>query len=133
MIVDTSALIAILRAEPDAERYAQALDDATVARLSAASYVEVAAVVDSARDPVASRRLDSLLAAAGIELVAVTAEQAELARGAYRDFGKGSGHRAGLNFGDCFSYALAKHLDEPLLFKGADFGHTDVRVVHPGS
>jgi ribonuclease VapC len=126
VIVDTSALIAILRDEPEASVYAHAIESAGIRRLSAASYVEVGAVIDRAGDAIASRRVDELLAVAGIEVEAVTANQAQIAREAYRDFGKGSGHPAHLNFGDCFSYALAKTAGEPLLFKGADFQHTDV-------
>lgn len=129
MIVDSSALLAIVRAEPDAAAYARTLAEADGALLSVANYVETAIVVDAARDPVASRRLDQLLRAAGISVVAVSPEQGELARAAYRDFGKGSGHPARLNFGDCFAYALAKATDQPLLFKGDDFVRTDVAAV----
>jgi ribonuclease VapC len=132
MIIDTSALIAILRAEPDAAFYAAIIEAATIRRLSAANYVETAAVIDSAGDPVASRRFDELLNAAGVAVVAVTENQARTARQAYRDFGKGSGHRAKLNFGDCFAYALAKETGEPLLFKGDDFGHTDIQRAGGG-
>lgn len=131
MIVDTSAIIAILRGEPEARRFAEAIEAAPVRRVAAATYVEVGAVIDGARDPVASRLVDELFVAAGIVIEAVTEQQARIARDAYRDFGKGSGHPAGLNFGDCFSYALAKVTGEPLLFKGNDFAHTDVSVVHP--
>jgi ribonuclease VapC len=127
VILDTSALIAILRAEPEALAFAQAIAAAKIRRVSAASYVETAAVIDSAGDAVASRRLDELLEEAGVVIEPVTAEQARLARAAYRDFGKGRGHRAKLNMGDCFSYALAKAFREPLLYKGDDFTHTDVR------
>lgn len=126
MIVDTSALVAILFDEPDAARYAQAIETAPRRALSAASYVEAAAVVDRTGDPVVSRRLDDLLTAGSIAVEPVTVEQARLARAAYRDFGKGSGHPAALSFGDCFSYALARERGEPLLFKGDDFAHTDV-------
>ncbi len=126
MILDTSALVAILRAEPDASSYANAIESAGVRRLSAANYVEVGAVIDRAGDAIASRRVDELLAISGIGIETVTASQARIAREAYRDFGKGSGHPAGLNFGDCFSYALAKTIGEPLLFKGEDFVHTDI-------
>jgi ribonuclease VapC len=126
VILDTSALIAILRAEPEASACAEAIASAGVRRLSATNYVEVGAVIDRAGDAIASRRVDELLAAAGIEIETVTAGQARIAREAYRDFGKGSGHPAGLNFGDCFSYALAKALGEPLLFKGDDFQRTDI-------
>ncbi|MBB4665141.1 type II toxin-antitoxin system VapC family toxin [Conexibacter arvalis] len=133
MIVDTSALIAILFAEEDADRYAHAIEAAQQRAISAASYVEAGAVVDRAGDPVASRRLDELLAVAGIEVAPVTAEHGRTAREAYRDFGKGSGHPAGLNFGDCFAYALAKARGEPLLWKGDDFGHTDVTAALPAA
>ena len=132
MIIDTSAIIAILRSEPDAARFAKAIERAARRTISAATYVEVGAVIDRAGDPVASRRVDELLAAASIAIEPMTAEQARLARAAYRDFGKGSGHPAQLNFGDCFAYALAKARDEPLLFKGDDFSHTDVTPAHRG-
>jgi ribonuclease VapC len=126
MIIDTSAVMAILRAEPDAATYATAIEQATVRRLSAANFVEAAAVIDGSRDPVASRKLDDLLAEAEISIAPVTEAQAHLARAAYRDFGRGSGHPARLNFGDCFAYALAKESGEPLLFKGDNFAHTDI-------
>ncbi len=126
MIIDTSALIAILHDEPDAIDYAEALADADTRRISAANYVEAAAVIDMNRDPIASRRFDDLLREARVVIEPVTEAQASIAREAYRDFGRGSGHRARLNFGDCFAYALAKVLNEPLLFKGGDFGHTDI-------
>ena len=83
-------------------------------------------VVDSSRDPVASRRFDQIVEVAQLAVVPVTGSQATLARAAYRDYGKGSGHPARLNFGDCFAYALATESGEPLLFKGDDFGHTDI-------
>ena len=126
MIVDTSALIAILRNEQDAMSYAKAIADASIRRISAANYVETAAVIDGSREPVASRRFDDLLREARFVIEPVTESQARIAREAYRDFGRDSGHAARLNLGDCFAYALAKVLDEPLLFKGDDFIHTDV-------
>ncbi len=129
MIIDTSALIAILRNEPDALRFAEAIEAAGERRISAATYVELGAVIDGARDPVASRRVDDLLAAASIDIEPVTEEQARIARAAYRDFGKGSGHAAGLNFGDCFAYAAARATGQPLLFKGQDFTRTDIEAV----
>jgi ribonuclease VapC len=125
-VVDSSAIIAILRDEPDADRFIAALDRASDLRMSTASYVEAAIVVDSAGDPVASRRFDELVTEAGLVIEPVTQAQARIARDAYRDFGRGSGHKAGLNVGDCFTYALAKATGEPLLFKGDDFAHTDV-------
>ena len=127
MIVDTSALIAILRDEPDAEDFRSALAESADSRLSAANYLETAVVIDANRDPVLSGRFDDLVRDASLTIEAVTSEHAQLARRAYRDFGKGSGHPAGLNFGDCFAYALARATDDELLFKGSDFGHTDVR------
>lgn len=127
MIIDTSALIAILRQEPDARAFMEAIEAANIRRMSAATFVEAAIVVDGNRDPVLTRRFDELIEEAQIAIVPVTDSQATLARAAYRDFGKGSGHPAGLNFGDCFAYALAKELREPLLFKGNDFARTDIR------
>ena len=129
MIVDTSALVAIVREEPDGPRYAAAIEESQVNRISAGTYLEVSIVIDRAHDPLVSRRLDELLAEGAFVIEPVTASQARIARDAYRDFGRGSGHRAGLNFGDCFAYALARELNEPLLFKGDDFRHTDVPYV----
>lgn len=131
MILDTSALLAILRDEPDAARFAEAIQRAHGRRLSAVNFVEAAAVIDGARDPVASRGFDDLVQTAQISIEPVTEAQARVAREAYRDFGRGSGHRARLNFGDCFAYALAKVTGEPLLFKGKDFVHTDVEPALP--
>jgi ribonuclease VapC len=125
VILDSSAVVAILRAEPDAPMMAQAVDRAEPCRISAVSYVEAAIVIDSSRDPIASRRFDDFFREAEIVVESVTVRQAEIARQAYRDFGKGR-HRAGLNFGDCFAYALAKEKSEALLFKGDDFRHTDI-------
>ena len=131
MIVDTSALIAVVRDEPDASVYAGVLAAAGASLISAANYVEAAIVVDASRDPVAVRRFDQLVQVAGLSVTPVTVEQARIAREAYRDFGKGSGHPARLNFGDCFAYALAKDHGDALLFKGADFSHTDVTSALP--
>lgn len=131
MIVDSSALVAILRLEPDAGRYNDAIAGTDRPKISAVNYVEAAIVVESARDPVATRRFDQFVTESGLSLVPVTASQALAARAAYRDFGKGSGHPARLNFGDCFAYALAAESGEPLLFKGDDFGHTDVTPALP--
>lgn len=126
MIVDTSAVIAILTAEGDAAIYAHAIADADVRKLSAASYLECGIVLDSQRDPIISRTLDELLAEAKFTIEPVTERHARLARQAYADFGRGSGHPAGLNFGDCLAYALALDTREPLLWKGDDFGHTGI-------
>lgn len=126
MIIDTSALIAILRNEPEAESYAMAMESAARRRISAANFIEAAIVIDGNRDPIASRRFDDLCREAHLVIEPVTEAQARIAREAFRDFGRGSGHPAGLNFGDCFAYALAKEKGEPLLFKGHDFTHTDI-------
>ena len=128
MIIDTSAVIAVLRNEPDALEFARAMNSQSACRMSAVSYVETGVVTDANRNPVLSRRLNTLLEDMRIELMAVTVTQAEIARQAYRDFGKGR-HKAGLNLGDCFAYALAKELNEPLLFKGDDFRQTDIEVA----
>jgi ribonuclease VapC len=131
VIVDSSALIAILRDEPDAAAHARAIEQAQTRRISAANLLEAAIVIDGSRDPVASRRFDDLVREARLLVEPVTEEQASVARAAYRDYGKGSGHPAGLNFGDCFAYALARATGEPLLFKGRDFVHTDVEAALP--
>ena len=125
MVIDTSALLAILLAEEDAARFAHAIEEHDDCRMSAASYLEAALVIDGRGDALARREFDLFFRRAGIVIEPVTFEQAQIAREAYRDFGKGR-HPAGLNLGDCLSYALAKHLDQPLLFKGDDFARTDV-------
>ncbi len=129
MIVDTSALVAILRGEQDGPELARIIENAPIIRISTATYLETAIVLDANRDPVLSRRLDELLIDAAVQFEPVTEAQARIARSAYQDFGKGSGHPAKLNLGDCFAYALAKTSGEPLLFKGDDFGHTDIRTA----
>src|SRR5436305_15297597 len=113
-------------AESDAATYARAIRGVRERSISAVNYVEAAVVIDGRRDPVASRRFDDWMREARIIIEPCDQEQAELARQAYRDFGKGSGHPARLNFGDCFSYALARQRGDPLLFKGNDFIHTDI-------
>ena len=125
MIIDTSVIIAILRDEAGASDCALAIEKTRSRRISAASFVETALVIDGSRDPIANRRFDEFFKEANISVERVTLEQA-CAREAYRDFGKGSGHPAKLNFGDCLAYALAKAAGEPLLFKGDDFIHTDI-------
>lgn len=126
MIVDTSAIIAILRAEPEASAFGSLLGHSPGSVISAANYLEAAIVVDGPRNPILSRQLDELLYGLGIEIAPITAQQALVARTTYRDFGKGSGHPARLNYGDCFAYALAKERRERLLYKGNDFVHTDI-------
>ena len=125
MIVDTSALLAVLFGERDAENYARAISEAEICRISAATFVEVSVVVESQTGDAGSRQWDSFFRTAGISIEPVTEEQAHAARQAWSDFGKGR-HPAGLNFGDCFSYALAKVSGEPLLFKGQDFRKTGI-------
>ena len=126
MIVDSSAMVAMLRGEPEARAFFGALTDEGTAGISAANYLETAIVLDGKRDPVVSARLDTLLARLNVVIEPVTATQARIARQAYRDFGRGSGHPAGLNFGDCFAYALAKASGERSMFKGTDFAATDI-------
>jgi ribonuclease VapC len=127
MIVDSSAIVALIKREPDWLALSDCMDTAATVRMSAASYLETAIVLDSRRDSVMSAKLDDVIEEVEIVIEPVTAAQAKIARQAYRDFGKGSGHAAGLNFGDCFTYALAREKREPVLWKGDDFGHTDLR------
>jgi len=131
MIVDSSALLAVLRREPDALKYAVALSSKQDLKMSAATYVESGIVADRDGDPVMSRLLDHFIQDAGIKIVSFDEQQARIAREAYRDFGKGSGHKAKLNFGNCCAYALARAHGEPLLFKGNDFTHTDIAPALP--
>ena len=128
MIVDSSTIIAILRNEPDAAAIAEALQQAPILRISAVTFVEAAVVADNDRNPLLSRRFDNLIRDTQMLVEPISARQAEIARQAYRDFGKGH-HKAGLNLGDCFAYALAKEMDEPLLFKGNDFSRTDLEAA----
>ena len=128
MIVDTSAVLAILFGEPDAERYERAIAEAPRCLMSVANFLEAAIVIESRVGPAGVHELDLLMDRAPIGLAAVTAEQARGALGAWRRFGKGN-HPAGLNFGDCFAYALAEAGREPLLFKGMDFALTDIEAV----
>lgn len=127
MIVDTSAVVAVLQREQGWQQIDAALAAATRPRMSAGSYLELGIVVDRVGDVALSRQLDRLLDSWGVEVEPVTAEQARVGRAAYRDFGRGSGHAARLNFGDCFAYALASVMGEPLLFVGEDFAATDLR------
>ena len=129
MIVDTSAVIAILKFEPEAEAFSKAIEAAKVVRVSAASYLESRIVVGRYKDPILMARLEEILENPGLQIEPVTTAQAKIAWEAYRDFGKGSGHAAGLNFGDCFTYALAREKRESVLWKGEGFGHTDLRAA----
>jgi len=123
MIVDASALLAIVLNEPDAATFVEALRASELSAISAAGYVEAGIRAD--HDPERGQFLDILIDAFDIEVAEVTREQAVVARGAYRLYGKGR-HPAGLNFGDCFAYALAKARSQPLLYKGRDFVKTDL-------
>jgi ribonuclease VapC len=127
VILDSSAIVAIVTEETEHPRFARRLSSSTDNRISAATYLETSIVVDARRSPLLSGRLDELLATHSVVVEPVTASQAGIARQAYRDYGRGSGHPANLNFGDCFAYALARDLGEPLLYKGDDFAHTDIR------
>ncbi|MEX2489432.1 MAG: type II toxin-antitoxin system VapC family toxin, partial [Pseudomonadales bacterium] len=125
MVIDTSAIIAILQDEPERERLVEIIEGADFRRMSSASFVETSMVIEARYGADGVRDLDLFISTASIELHPVDAEQAYLARRAWSRFGKGR-HTAGLNYGDCFSYALATLVDEPLLYKGDDFLHTDV-------
>ena len=125
MIVDTSALLAVIFNEPDEPRVAAAMVDAASLRMSAANWVEAALVVDSRRSPRAKARFEDLIEELGVELMPVTIEVASLSRIAHVDYGRGN-HPARLNYGDCFAYALAKMTGEALLFIGSDFAQTDI-------
>jgi ribonuclease VapC len=127
IVVDTSALVAIIAREPDAAQFGAILSSRTDLVLSAATAVEAYIVVRSRRGQEGVSRLDALLDLGSVELRAFDAPQMELAIDAHRRFGRGSGHPAKLNYGDCFAYALARRYNAPLLFKGDDFVHTDIR------
>jgi ribonuclease VapC len=129
MIIDTSALIAIIKGEPEADSLAATMEAADVLRISAATYFEASIVTDGYRNPRLSVRFDEIVEHAKMVIEPVTVEQAKIARQAHRDYGKGSGHPANLNFGDCFTYALAREKREPVLWKGDDFRHTDLRAA----
>lgn len=134
MILDSSAILAVLFAEPDAALFATAIERAGVRRLSAATWLESAIRIDMAASPVASMDFDAFIRESRVAIEPVDDQQVQLARAAYRAYGRGSGHPARLNFGDCFSYALAKLRNEPLLFKGDDFCRTDIApAVEPGA
>ena len=130
MVIDSSAILSILLAEEDAETFARAIESADQRLLSAATFVETAIVIQTKKGDNGERELDLLLHRGGIEIVSVDAEQAEIARAAYRRYGKGR-HPAGLNYGDCFTYALAKSTGEPVLYKGTDFARTDLYPTAP--
>jgi ribonuclease VapC len=125
MILDTSALVAVLFGEPEADAFTRLIHDAERCLISAGSFLELSIVIERQAGPEAARQCDMFFRRAGIIIEPFTVEQAHIARQAFHDFGKGR-HRAGLNFGDCFAYALSKVTGEPLLFKGNDFRKTDV-------
>ena len=128
MIVDSSALLAVLLREPDSERYETAIATAAGCRMSAVNLLETSIVVEGRGGAAAGHELDAFLERAGIEPAPVTTEQVHVARIAWRRFGKGN-HPARLNLGDCFAYALAKSAGEPLLYKGDDFSRTDIEAA----
>lgn len=128
MVLDSSAVVAILFDEPERRLFTAAIERDPRRLISAANLLEAAVIVESRRGEAAGRELDLLLHRAAVEVVAVDSEQVQVARAAWRRYGKGR-HPAGLNFGDCFAYALAGTSREPLLFKGEDFARTDVVAV----
>ena len=125
MVIDTSALVAILQDEPERRVFNEAIESAETRSISTASFVETSIIIESRYGPDGTRALELFISKSQIALISVDTDQAYLARNAFRQYGKGR-HPAGLNFGDCFSYALAKALDEPLLYKGDDFTRTDI-------
>jgi len=130
MVIDASAILAILFDQPDQRRYGEAIEAATVRLVSAVTRVELAFVIEGRKRQAGRERLERFFQLSGAEIIAVTPQQAEIAVGAYRRFGRGR-HRASLNIGDCFAYALAVATGHTLLFKGDDFTHTDIRAALP--
>jgi len=128
MVIDSSAIIAVLLNEANAAQIAEAIDSGSQRLLSAASLLEASIVIESRKGEAAGRELDLLIYRAAIEVVAVDQDQVEIARIAWRRYGKGR-HPAGLNYGDCFSYALARSRGLPLLFQGEDFSRTDIKAI----
>ncbi|MBO9579584.1 MAG: type II toxin-antitoxin system VapC family toxin [Sphingobium sp.] len=128
MIVDTSALVAILYGEAEGDRFTEIIHGADVCRISVANFLELSMVIEMQLGPDGTRQAETFLRRADIRIEPVTVDQGYIARQAFFDFGKGR-HKAQLNFGDCFAYALSKALEEPLLYKGADFSMTDVQAV----
>lgn len=128
MVIDTSAIIAIFFNEPDAPSYRERIADDPIRLISAATFVEAAMVIEGRFGEAGGAEFDLWLHKAEIEIIAVTAEHSDQARRVWRRYGKGR-HRAGLNYGDCFSYALAAATGEPLLFKGRDFAQTDIQAA----
>jgi ribonuclease VapC len=131
MVIDTSVLVAVLFGEPEAEAFAAAIEQDPVRLISAASVLEASLVIESELGEAGGRELDLLLLKAAVETIPFNAEQLAIARHAYRRYGKGR-HPVGLNYGDCFSYALSQATGETLLFKGEDFTRTDIAVWRSG-
>lgn len=131
MVIDTSVILAIMQGEPERRSFLESIEAADVTRMSVASFVECSIVIESRYGSEGLRDLDRFISRSGIEMIPVDREQGQLARSAFSRFGKGR-HRAGLNYGDCFSYAAAIGSGEPLLFKGDDFVHTDVPIANIG-
>ena len=132
MVVDSSALVAILLKEPERDAFAESIAAAGIRMISSVNALETAIVILARKGEAGLRELDLLSHAAGLDIVAFSGEHLMLAREAYQRFGKGR-HSAGLNFGDCCAYALSRHSGEPLLFKGDDFSRTDVESALPAS
>ena len=130
MILDTSAMVAILYREPEASVFVQLIHDADFCRISVATYVELSMVIENQLGPEGMRQAEAFFRRAGVVIEPVTVDHGELARQAFLDFGKGR-HKASLNYGDCFSYTLAKATGESLLFKGNDFSQTDIEAAAP--
>jgi ribonuclease VapC len=128
MVIDASAIVAILTGEPQGRQFIEAIEAADSRRLSVATFVEASIIIESRMGADGLRDLDRFIAVSGVEIAPVDREQGEIARLVYSRFGKGR-HRAGLNYGDCFAYALAKSRGEPLLCTGDDFVHTDLALV----
>jgi ribonuclease VapC len=129
MVIDTSAVLAILQGKAERRSFVEAIESADSIRMSVASFVESSIVIESRYGAEGLRDLDRFISRASIEVIRVDKELGQLARSAFSRFGKGR-HRAGLNYGDCFSYAAAIHLGEPLMCKGDDFIHTDVPILN---
>jgi ribonuclease VapC len=129
MVIDSSALIALLLGEPETAAFVAAIATESSRLISAPTYLETAIVMHARSGPEGQEKLGRLLFELSAEIVPFTGDHAALAVAAYRQYGKGTGHPAGLNFGDCFTYALAKLCDEPVLFKGNDFSRTDLRIA----
>jgi ribonuclease VapC len=127
MVIDTSALVAVFLAEPERQRFLNLIIEAPIRLISAANVLETGIVLEAKRGEAAGREFDLFVVRANLEIVSVDGEQIELARSAWRKYGKGR-HPAGLNFGDCFAYALARFSGEPLLAKATDFAQTDIQV-----